>query len=812
MAKIVKLTRSVSDRAHKAEDVDHSATTTILEEEEEGVSVERKSSSELPGFSKQHSPQPSPVTERPARRKRPPPRPSAITLKEDSDVEYPKVTLMPSLESSPHSSVLADEGEGPSQQRTKPHPRQSWSEEEEGHTKSRQSPHRLTSKMRFRPTAGTGEEAEEDFFVISYIHLCVCGLWLCVANNGGNVMAFDFCTKPIKQQKQSRFLDINFDYDSIKKQYTPSTTAPQEGVSRNSPTPKNPFPSSPMWTYDDKIRDSSTGYQLTQLCCCYYTTVASSDERGSIPSPTAVPSVFSPSEKTRRTRMPVAVNGIQYSVAIGLLAMATRRGFALVDTRSSTCIYVLSSCISILYLSDPSKFTNQMKRESKMGAVGRPSIKRHGTSIKFNDSSTRLARRRIKSAAATLSSDEEGGGEGGPCEDTCETTVELESCVSTLELVQLQIDKASLPTLTLWVGLASGYVAAYIVNLVNSAAKRIELVPTRVLIEAKSPLVSIIFLNEWGDRQVVPYKLDEALAKQVWPSDSGKQKRSPSQSPLTLPSTLHYAVFVDEQKIKSYSFPGCNKINFVALPLEDGNVILRSEYFTCQDLPCLATVTSCQYLYIHSLPGIKFMTALPLASLGDPQTIGTFRVSGVGQGLYMSSASEIQRLCIVKENRLNFPDCLPSMHTKRADFPPNSGKGFLGTLFSVGPTTVNREEIFGSENAQHPTGDVAKVDGRVSRPYGSKRSTVRSTRLDPDRGTGERTPVYTSSSTRRTVKGGGGGSKGGGLSGQMNKNLSALSERKEKLSAVENRTAEVADQASNYADLAAQLARKYGAR
>lgn len=204
MAKIVKLTRSVSDRAHKAEDVDHSATTTILEEEEEGVSVERKSSSELPGFSKQHSPQPSPVTERPARRKRPPPRPSAITLKEDSDVEYPKVTLMPSLESSPHSSVLADEGEGPSQQRTKPHPRQSWSEEEEGHTKSRQSPHRLTSKMRFRPTAGTGEEAEEDFFVISYIHLCVCGLWLCVANNGGNVMAFDFCTKPIKQQKQSR--------------------------------------------------------------------------------------------------------------------------------------------------------------------------------------------------------------------------------------------------------------------------------------------------------------------------------------------------------------------------------------------------------------------------------------------------------------------------------------------------------------------------------------------------------------------------------------------------------------------------------
>lgn len=208
MAKIVKLTRSVSDRAHRAEeDVDHGTTATIAEvpEEEEEVSTEGGSSSELPGSSNQHTPQPSPVCEKPSR-KRPPPRPSAILLKKDSDVG-PKVTLTPSLESSPNSSVFADEGEGPLQQRTKPHLKQSWSEEEESHIiKSRQSPHRLTSKMRFRPcpqTTGGREEAEEDFFVINYIHMCVCGLWLCVANNGGNVMAFDFCTKPVKQQKQS---------------------------------------------------------------------------------------------------------------------------------------------------------------------------------------------------------------------------------------------------------------------------------------------------------------------------------------------------------------------------------------------------------------------------------------------------------------------------------------------------------------------------------------------------------------------------------------------------------------------------------
>lgn len=116
-----------------------------------------------------------------------------------------------------------------------------------------------------------------------------------------------------------QFLDINFDYDSIKKQYTPSTT-PVDEVPRHGPALKlNPSPSSPLWTYDDRIADSSTGYQLSQLCRCYYTTVPSSDSvfaSNHTPSPTNA-SVLVPSE-TSGTRMPVDINAIQYSVAIGL--------------------------------------------------------------------------------------------------------------------------------------------------------------------------------------------------------------------------------------------------------------------------------------------------------------------------------------------------------------------------------------------------------------------------------------------------------------------------------------------------------------
>ena len=213
MAKIVKLTRSVSDRGHRGggeDNVDHMINTAIPEVPEEAVegAAEKNSSSSDPSISQQHSPMSSPAIDK-SRKKRPPPRPSDITLKKDSQTplvqDYPTVTLTPSLDSSPYSTAFPDEGEGSTQpQRTKPHPKLSWSEEEESHAmKSRQSPHRLTSKIRSRPHPLAGDDGDEEFFGINYIHMCAWGLWLCVGNNGGNVMAFDFCTKPIKRQKQS---------------------------------------------------------------------------------------------------------------------------------------------------------------------------------------------------------------------------------------------------------------------------------------------------------------------------------------------------------------------------------------------------------------------------------------------------------------------------------------------------------------------------------------------------------------------------------------------------------------------------------
>ena len=73
--------------------------------------------------------------------------------------------------------------------------------------------------------------------------------------------------------------------------------------------------------------------------------------------------------------------------------------------------------------------------------------------------------------------------------------------------------------------------------------------------------------------------------------------------------------------------------------------------FPYTDLPCLMSVTSCHQLLVHSLPGLKPLMKMPFDALHEAMVMCTFRVSGMGQALYLSSPSEIQRLSIVQKDR-----------------------------------------------------------------------------------------------------------------------------------------------------------------
>ena len=107
-------------------------------------------------------------------------------------------------------------------------------------------------------------------------------------------------------------------------------------------------------------------------------------------------------------------------------------------------IILTHSLFSFADLSDPSKFTNQIKRESRLNFAARPSIKRHGTSLRFseNNRSTSVPAMKSNSSRPTKLSMSSSPDEVDHGEKTFEVSVELDSCVSSIELVQLQMDKS----------------------------------------------------------------------------------------------------------------------------------------------------------------------------------------------------------------------------------------------------------------------------------------------------------------------------------------------------------------------------------
>ena len=106
-------------------------------------------------------------------------------------------------------------------------------------------------------------------------------------------------------------------------------------------------------------------------------------------------------------------------------------------------------------MADPSRFTRQMKRESQLSLVEprKATIKRHATSMAFNvkpREGSQSPTKRVQSAkvftispraqsqprftSSTVNTEEH---------DCMVTLSELDSCVSALEIVQLQLDKHS---------------------------------------------------------------------------------------------------------------------------------------------------------------------------------------------------------------------------------------------------------------------------------------------------------------------------------------------------------------------------------
>eukprot|EP00731_Ephydatia_muelleri_P032242 Em0023g749a len=566
------------------------------------------------------------------------------------------------------------------------------------------------------PGEGGGRD---DVLGISEIEACPLGWWMCVTNVGGNVMAFNFNLTLPEEALKPHSLCINFDENTLSK----LSKAPGSEADTAPPPP----PAGRKYKFKTCLDGPPLpGFYLVQHCQC-----SSSDG--------------------------VVVCAMQYSTKLGLLAIGTKQGLAVVDVVSNQLLHVLNTLTTILYFADPSQFSKQLKKGTSKKLVSR-------VSTKMLDQHTLPPPTRTHTPPSSSSSSSD------LISLSLNTVQEQDSSVTVLRVVQMMVDKNGTLAAVLWVGTTNGDVAAFVVSEAlgsqDGSPRKMELLPTRWIHNHGAPIVNLLFLNKWGDLKLVPYT-----------NGAQNKKKGEDDQPT-------YCVVVTANKLKVYTCEPSGMTQLQKVPT--GAAVLKSDYFTCKDLPCLFSLMDDGKMLVHSLPGLKPLMESTFAPLHDPRVTCTLRVSGDSLGVYMSSETQLERISIAAVDRLNLPLSLPDVFGK-IDDPQPPGKGIMG--YFTTPQEFDKEKLFG-EGAGRPLPSLAKRDGQS----GYSVAYHKHQKVTPRSQASE--PVHEAAAQADNTN------------DQIQLNRRLLEERREKLSEVEEKASRLQDGASDFARLAEKLSKK----
>ncbi|KAL5457570.1 hypothetical protein EMCRGX_G034841 [Ephydatia muelleri] len=535
----------------------------------------------------------------------------------------------------------------------------------------------------------------------------------------GNVMAFNFNLTLPEEALKPHSLCINFDENTLSK----LSKAPGSEADTAPPPP----PAGRTYKFKTCLDGPPLpGFYLVQHCQC-----SSSDG--------------------------VVVCAMQYSTKLGLLAIGTKQGLAVVDVVSNQLLHVLNTLTTILYFADPSQFSKQLKKGTSKKLVSR-------VSTKMLDQHTLPPPTRTHTPPSSSSSSSD------LISLSLNTVQEQDSSVTVLRVVQMMVDKNGTLAAVLWVGTTNGDVAAFVVSEAlgsqDGSPRKMELLPTRWIHNHGAPIVNLLFLNKWGDLKLVPYT-------------NGAQNRKKGEDDQPT-----YCVVVTANKLKVYTCEPSGMTQLQKVPT--GAAVLKSDYFTCKDLPCLFSLMDDGKMLVHSLPGLKPLMESTFAPLHDPRVTCTLRVSGDSLGVYMSSETQLERISIAAVDRLNLPLSLPDVFGK-IDDPQPPGKGIMG--YFTTPQEFDKEKLFG-EGAGRPLPSLAKRDGQS----GYSVAYHKHQKVTPRSQASE--PVHEAAAQADNTN------------DQIQLNRRLLEERREKLSEVEEKASRLQDGASDFARLAEKLSKK----
>ncbi|XP_070569216.1 syntaxin-binding protein 5-like isoform X4 [Ptychodera flava] len=636
-------------------------------------------------------------------------------------------------------------------------------------------------------------DGEEDPYAIQLIEMCLDSRVIAVAGASGHVILYRFSKQEI-QIDQLASIEISIVYEAEELE-SPDCELPPTPLGRNSSTTSSTSSVPAIGSGSTTHMSSSSGEGVK-------------DNMPNIKVRTSAlkfPSGYQPEVICQFLWVdgepPPVVTAVEPNSSYGLLAIGTANGLAIVDYIQKTCL--LNMGTPDLYGSaDPYQRTPRSPKRNKPQGLG--DIVEQGTTEP----------ERCRSPPGNSNSEQQNGvclsptgnnskkdkrpndaqlkrnrGEGSFTRSRSSSMSSLEretkeaiNCLAFAESYTTKTDLTTVPCL--WVGTSLGSVLVIMITLPSSEEQRrnepVIVSPSGTVLRLKGAILCMSFLDFSGN--FIPAQTDNwkdmNLTKET--STKEKMKRETPTRPKMSPSSSteivdrQFVVICSEKQAKVISLPSQTcayrvKVTETSYAIKAAVVSMPSK-FTGRDSYCLACYVANGHIMAFGIPSLRPLMDTEYLPLTDLRIARTFCFTNHGQALYLCSSTEMQRITLCTETSENLQEMLGDLFLP-VDTPEAPSKGFFKGLFGGGAGTLDREELFGESSGKASKSVAKHIPG-----------------------TGGLEGVKAAS---------------GGVAGELAKARIALNERGEKLSELDERTAQMMANAENFSQAAHQIMQKY---
>uniref|UniRef100_A0A8C7I8U8 Syntaxin-binding protein 5-like n=1 Tax=Oncorhynchus kisutch TaxID=8019 RepID=A0A8C7I8U8_ONCKI len=265
----------------------------------------------------------------------------------------------------------------------------------------------------------------------------------------------------------------------------------------------------------------------------------------------------------------------------------------------------------------------------------------------------------------------------------------------------------SSPSPSLWLGTTQGTVLVLSLSLPPTGDQRLQQ-PVGVsscgtLVRLKGGILTMAFLDSLG--AVLPPSY-EPWSEPNAPDEEKTRRRRPASPPPTQEGQdSQYAVVCSEKQAKVVGLP--SQSCFFKHNITESSFVLRADVVQMAAGLCLACFCANGHIMTLSLPSLRPLLDVNYLPLTDMRIARTFCFSNLGQAMYLTSPTEIQRITYSQETCDNLQEMMGELFTP-LETPEAPNRGFFKGLFGGGAQSLDREDLFGETAAGKASRSLAQ--------------------------------------------------------------------------------------------------------